>query len=302
MPTIFWDTTFTACALTAMSLLAFEFSEGPSRKRLLYASVLFSLASLLNSALFFTSVALLVLLSAQLPAARLKSFLLALVVFSITFSPWPIRNAFVMRAFIPFRTTVGLELWMGNHEGATGHLEETLFPLFNAQELAEYKRLGEVGYNHEKAHLALNYIYSEPAAFIRLTLARIARYWLGTGSRDESKWLAIHGILTTAFGFAGIAFFVWKRSTKSVLPFVIPLVMFPLPYYITHAEFRYRLVVDPLMTAFAACAVLLFIQEANKQLSNRSPRAFGATAPMGSRLSNPKMVQLTASNDRERAS
>jgi hypothetical protein len=31
--------------------------------------------------------------------------------------------------------------------------------------------------------------------------------------------------------------------------------LFPLPYYITHAEFRYRLVVDPLLTILAAYAV-----------------------------------------------
>jgi hypothetical protein len=31
--------------------------------------------------------------------------------------------------------------------------------------------------------------------------------------------------------------------------------IFPLPYYITHAEFRYRLVVDPLLTILAASAL-----------------------------------------------
>jgi len=37
--------------------------------------------------------------------------------------------------------------------------------------------------------------------------------------------------------------------------FLLPLLLFPLPYYITHAEFRYRLVVDPLLTVLAAYAV-----------------------------------------------
>jgi hypothetical protein len=36
--------------------------------------------------------------------------------------------------------------------------------------------------------------------------------------------------------------------------FLLPLLLFPLPYYITHAEFRYRLVVDPLLTILAASA------------------------------------------------
>jgi len=37
--------------------------------------------------------------------------------------------------------------------------------------------------------------------------------------------------------------------------FLLPLILFPLPYYITHAEFRYRLVVDPLLTILGAYAV-----------------------------------------------
>jgi hypothetical protein len=37
--------------------------------------------------------------------------------------------------------------------------------------------------------------------------------------------------------------------------FLLPLLVFPLPYYITHAEFRYRLVVDPLLTILAAYAL-----------------------------------------------
>jgi hypothetical protein len=36
------------------------------------------------------------------------------------------------------------------------------------------------------------------------------------------------------------------------------LMLFPLPYYITHAEFRYRLVIDPLLTILAAYAVTGF--------------------------------------------
>jgi hypothetical protein len=35
----------------------------------------------------------------------------------------------------------------------------------------------------------------------------------------------------------------------------LPLLLFPPPYYITHAEFRYRLNIDPLLTILAAYAV-----------------------------------------------
>jgi hypothetical protein len=46
-----------------------------------------------------------------------------------------------------------------------------------------------------------------------------------------------------------------KRRFGLATLFLLPLILFPLPYYITHAEFRYRLVVDPLLTILAAYAV-----------------------------------------------
>jgi hypothetical protein len=36
---------------------------------------------------------------------------------------------------------------------------------------------------------------------------------------------------------------------------VLPLLLFPVPYYVTHAEFRYRLNIDPLLTVVAAYAI-----------------------------------------------
>jgi hypothetical protein len=49
---------------------------------------------------------------------------------------------------------------------------------------------------------------------------------------------------------------LWQRRRFNVaVLFLLPLLLFPLPYYITHAEFRYRLVVDPLLTVLAAYAV-----------------------------------------------
>jgi hypothetical protein len=38
--------------------------------------------------------------------------------------------------------------------------------------------------------------------------------------------------------------------------FALPLLLFPLPYLITHAEFRYRIVIDPLLAVLAAHAMV----------------------------------------------
>ena len=40
--------------------------------------------------------------------------------------------------------------------------------------------------------------------------------------------------------------------------FLLPLLVFPLPYYITHPDFRFRLLLDPLLTILSAYAVYRF--------------------------------------------
>jgi 4-amino-4-deoxy-L-arabinose transferase-like glycosyltransferase len=179
----------------------------------------------------------------------------ALVVFSVVFAPWPIRNALVLHAFIPLRSTVGFELWVGNRAGASGFLDEAQFPLFNRWEYDQYVRKAEVGYMRDKSELAKAYIRAHPGRFLHLSAVRFFRFWAGAGSKDGSVFYVIHAVLTTSLGFAGIWRLWRERRVRLALLFLLPLMVFPLPYYITHAEFRYRLVVDPVLTILAAYAI-----------------------------------------------
>jgi Flp pilus assembly protein TadG len=254
MPTILWDTTFTACALTAMIWLALRLRDQPSRRRLLLTSAFFGFAALLNTALLLTALGMMLWMAVQLPAQRLRRLLLSVSVFALVFAAWPIRNAITLHAFVPLRTTIGLELWMGNHPNSTGHLDEAIFPMYNHAELADYARLGEVGYDHEKRAQALAYIEANPATFTLLSLRRVARFWFGTGSEHGSGFFALHAGLTTLLGAAGLVY-LWRRQRAIAMLLLTPLLLFPLPYYITHAEFRYRLVLDPLLTMLTGCAL-----------------------------------------------
>jgi hypothetical protein len=179
----------------------------------------------------------------------------ALLVLSVVFAPWPIRNAHVLHAFIPLRSTVGFELWMGNRTGGSGFLDESQFPLFNRWEYDQYVAKGEPAYMRDKSTLAKAYIRAHPGEFLRLSGVRFARFWAGTGSKDGSVFYAIHALLTTSLGFMGIWRLAKERRLRLTMLFLLPLMVFPLPYYITHAEFRYRLVVDPLLTILAGYAV-----------------------------------------------
>ena len=209
----------------------------------------------MNPALLMALLALMGWAAWQTRKTLRYSPLLGLLVLLLVFAPWPIRNARALGAFIPLRSTVGFELWMGNRAGATGFLDESVFPLFNAWEYDQYVAKGEVAYMGDKSALATTYMRAHPGEFLRLSGVRFVRFWSGTGTRDGSAFFVLHAVLTTALGAMGI-WRLWQRRRFSVaVLFLLPLMLFPLPYYITHAEFRYRLVVDPLLTVLAAYAV-----------------------------------------------
>jgi hypothetical protein len=50
---------------------------------------------------------------------------------------------------------------------------------------------------------------------------------------------------------------LWHSQQLFVL-FAIPLVLYPLPYYITHADSRYQFVLDPLLAILAGYACETF--------------------------------------------
>jgi hypothetical protein len=62
-------------------------------------------------------------------------------------------------------------------------------------------------------------------------------------------------VLTTGLGAMGLWRLLQRRRLSLAALFLLPLMLFPLPYCITHAEFRYRLMVDPLLTILGAYAV-----------------------------------------------
>ncbi len=255
MPTIFWETCLSTLFLLGMVALSLHAVQRPRAIWGLGMGVYCGLAALVNPALLLTLLALLAWVAWQTRKGDCLSSLLALLVLALVYAPWPIRNARVLGAFIPLRSTVAFELWMGNRAGATGFLDESLFPIFNRREYDQYASLGEVAYMRHKSALAQEHIRAHGGEFLRLSTVRFLRYWTGTGSQHGSVVFTIHAVLTSLGGAIGLSRLWQKRSFRLAGLFLLPLILFPLPYYITHAEFRYRLVVDPLLTILAAYGV-----------------------------------------------
>ena len=259
MPTIFWETSLSAFLLVGLLTMTWHFAAAPRRSMGCLLGACAAFAVLVNPALLLSVVAIVAWAARQWRYSSKAQPVLAMLTFALLFSPWPVRNARTFHAFIPLRTTVGFELWMGNHPGSTGYLDESLFPTFNSGELASYKAMGELAYTRQKSSLAWRYIAQHPATFLQLTLLRTYRFWTGTGNSNGSAIFALHAILTTTLGLAGL-WLLWHRKRFSTFwLWAVPLALFPLPYMITHAEFRYRLVLDPLLTILGSYAATEWI-------------------------------------------
>jgi 4-amino-4-deoxy-L-arabinose transferase-like glycosyltransferase len=255
MPTIFWETCLSTLILVGMVAVALRCERRPSSLLWAAMGVYCGLAVLVNPALLLALLAILGWTAWQTRWTSRYAPLFGLLVLLVIFAPWPIRNARVLHAFIPLRSTVGFELWIGNRPGATGYLDESQFPIFNKQELGDYIAKGEVAYMRDKSALAKAYIGAHPGLFMRLSTIRFSRFWTGTGTKDGSAIFVLHAMLTTSLGFVGLWRLFRAHRVRLAILFLLPLIFFPLPYYITHAEFRYRLVIDPLLTILAAYAI-----------------------------------------------
>jgi hypothetical protein len=268
MPTVFWETSLSACSVMGMIALALRCRRHPTTAAWVLWGATAAIVALINPALLPSILAIMGLVAYETWRVARTAPLLGLLALLLVFSPWPIRNAYRFHAFIPLRSTVGFELWMGNRPGATGYLDVSLFPSFNKKELDDYIVKGEVAYTRGKSEQAWTYIRANPGTSVALTLRRFFRFWTGTGNPNGSPIYPLFTVPTTVLGFAGLVMLYRRRIRCLSDLMALPLLLFPLPYYITHAEFRYRLNIDPLLTILAAYAVT---QWANQSAAPKDP-------------------------------
>jgi len=182
-------------------------------------------------------------LGAAIGARRRVALLsISLAAFSAILTPWMARNYFQLHVLLPVRSNFGEELWLGNHPGVSAPDHERSHPLAAPAELASYRQAGEVDFMVQKRRAAFAFINEHPDLFARLTLQRILHFW---SSPPSSLWIPI-----SALSWAGLML-AMRRDFIKALPFLSALLLFPIPYYVTHADNWYRHPIEPLMILLA---------------------------------------------------
>lgn len=220
------------------------------------------------------------------PHLRWKHVALAASVAILCCVPWTIRNYTAFHRFIPLRSNLPFELWLGNNDIFDEHARNGRKLITRTEETRRYAQLGETAYMQEKWQLATSFIRSHPGLELRLAGKKCAAFWTGMDSLlktfRETDSNLVRGILLcsflTAIGtFVGIVA-LWRRRSTMTFPLAVFPVIYPCLYYVTHADLRYRHLIDPVLCLLTAIAATSAWELARAKGHTQSAEDLSATA------------------------
>ena len=178
--------------------------------------------------------------------------------------PWTIRNYTAFHRFIPLRSNLPFELWLGNNDIFDGHARNGRKLITRTEETRRYAQLGETAYMQEKWQIATSFMASHPGLELRLTAKKCAAFWIGTESplknlRETDSTLVKAVLLCSSLTAVGALFGIivlWRRRSSMTFPLAVFPVIYPCLYYVTHADLRYRHPIDPILCLLTAVAVV----------------------------------------------
>jgi 4-amino-4-deoxy-L-arabinose transferase-like glycosyltransferase len=208
--------------------------------------------------------------SAILVARTVLLFVLALL-------PWTIRNYYAVDSFVFVKSNFGLEFWLGNNPAVKEVVSQDLHPMGNYKERVQLILNGEPNYNRFKQKQAIAYIRSHPRIFFKNTFDRIRDTWAATFDSRVDPWIPMLHLtkadvwfcsLFSVLSFAGMMLALRANFLDS-LPLAICLLVFPIPYYLTHTGLRYRHPIDPFMTIVTMYALFRLFSALSRRVAAR---------------------------------
>ena len=182
-------------------------------------------------------------------------------------APWGVRNYRIFHQFIPVRSGLGLELYIGNNGYSTHWVNRDLHPNHNAVEQTEYERVGEIAYMEHKRVQALDYIHSHPGWFAWMTIRRCIYLWTGYWSFNRT-YLAMEPLdppnilvctTLTLFALIGLRR-AFRQNQALAIRYAIVLAFYPVVYCLSHPETYYIRPLDPIIVVLAAFGVVGFFR------------------------------------------
>lgn len=253
-----WNTSLFALALTTFLAftLSLEKDDFLPPRVTTYALFAGSIVLIEPVSLIVVAVSFLWLAYRRFPAKTLVQFL---VIASILPGAWLARNFLVFHELVFIRSGFGLELSLGIRDYEFTSDKPASLPNRNPVELEKFRQMGELGYMQSRLDDAIQWIKANPWEYGERIGNRIIAYW--TGYRVSQIYLfygrfeEVKRVFFTlpALGVILSLFFLKKKNLLLIHPI---LLLYPVVYYVTHVELRYRLPLEPLLYGLAIGAVV----------------------------------------------
>jgi 4-amino-4-deoxy-L-arabinose transferase-like glycosyltransferase len=271
-----WETSLSAFLLSLLFMLTLEM-EGDDRLSSWFGyGLLWGIAALTNTSVISFLPFSGCWLAYQLHRRSKRTVvpvLLSAVVFWLVLTPWLVRNYSVFGEPVFVRDNFGNEFRAGNNPQAEGYM----VPNYHAgANLTLFKQMGEAGINTEQADEAKAWIAQHPKRFLVLCFRRFIFFWAGLPRtwaglpRTELERVKNLLFLSSSLLAIGGLVLAFKRRMRGVLLFGTLLLSYPLVYYITFPQPRYRHPIDPELVILAVF-LISFLPSLLRREINRTP-------------------------------
>jgi 4-amino-4-deoxy-L-arabinose transferase-like glycosyltransferase len=181
--------------------------------------------------------------------------------------PWTVRNYLAFHRFIPLRSNLPFELWLGNNEQFDE--QSQVVPPSNPErtEIRNYVREGETAFMQDKWEKATGFMRTHPRLVMTLFARRFVATWTGVEKPFESfrdtdsplvRLVLITNTLAAIGALCGILALLRARSIYA-FPLAAAPIAYPAVYYVTHTSLRYRHPIDPVLLLLVAIAVAALV-------------------------------------------
>ncbi len=259
-----WDTSLSAFLGATVLWATLKLSETDSDRDWTLYGLLWGIVLMANAAVLSLFPLMLGWAAWRTRRNVLRNVALACGMVLVCCIPWTLRNYRVFHAFIPLRSTLGLQLWVGNNADAHVVWLGEQHPIHDNAERDRYVQMGEIAYMAEKRDGAIRYILTLPKHEAELVAGRFVMLWSG-GTLDPIddfihngsiwfRYVLLFNICAGLGALAGILVLIRKHSIYA-FPLAVGPIVFPFAYYFTLALPRYRHPIDPTLILLLAIAL-----------------------------------------------
>jgi hypothetical protein len=201
--------------------------------------------------------------------------------------PWGLRNYTTFHQLFFIRSNLGLELYVGNHQGAHADIDVSSargsfqHPRTDRSEAERVRELGEGPYMREKREEALDWIKAHPSDFLSLTGTRLVYFWFGPLHRGTG---AAPYLVLSLLAVLGAWRVLGSMDAFQRGALLIPLATYPLIYYLVAYMPRYGEPVRWILFLLAAGALVgpperRGIEQPQREAKRQDPEPEDVTRP-----------------------